>query len=76
MTVTFFPVGILKTYTKGADRLALEVKEGLTLEAVCQDIGLPSKLIAVFLVNGYSKSKDYLLQPNDEVKVIALVDGG
>jgi hypothetical protein len=30
----------------------------------------------VFVVNGEMKSKDYLLQPNDEVKLIALIDGG
>ena len=43
---------------------------------VCQEIGLPIDLVSLFLVNGELRSKDYLLQANDEVKLIALVGGG
>jgi len=76
MSVTFLPVGLLKHYVKGASRLILEGKEGQTLEAVLQQIGLPVNVISLFLVNGHPKTKDYLLQPHDEVKLIALVAGG
>jgi len=76
MSVTFLPVGLLKHYVKGASRLILEGKEGQTLEAVLQEIGLPVNVISLFLVNGDPKTKDYLLQPHDEVKLIALVGGG
>lgn len=76
MSVTFLPVGLLKHYVKGASRLILEGKEGQTLEAVLQEIGLPVNVISLFLVNGDPKTKDYLLQLHDEVKLIALVGGG
>jgi molybdopterin converting factor small subunit len=76
VSVTFLPFGILKSFTNGAERLVLEGKEGQSLESVCQEIGLPVNLIALFLVNGERRSKDYLLQANDEVKLIALVGGG
>lgn len=76
MSITFLPVGLLKYYAKGENRLILEGKEGQSLEAVCQEIGLPVKLISIFLVNGEQKTKDYLLQPQDEVKLIALIGGG
>ena len=76
MSITFLPVGLLKHYVKGASRLILEGKEGQTLEAVLRQIGLPVNVISLFLVNGDPKTKDYLLQPHDEVKLIALVAGG
>ena len=70
------PIGLLRSFTKGAKRLVLEGKEGQSVEVVCREIGLPIDLGALFLVNGVPRSKDYLLQPHDEVKVIALVGGG
>jgi molybdopterin converting factor small subunit len=76
MSVIFYPIGVLKSFTQGTDRLVLEGKEGERLEAVCQEIGLPLGLISVFLVNGEVRNKDYLLQPSDEVKLIALIAGG
>jgi sulfur carrier protein ThiS len=76
MSVTFLPVGLLKHYVKGASRLIVEGKEGQTLEAVAKEIGLPLNPISVFLVNGDPKTKDHLLQPHDEIGLIALVGGG
>ena len=76
MSVTFLPFGLLRSFAKGAERLVLEGKEGQSIEAICQEIGLPIDLVSLFLVNGELRSKDYILQPNDEVKLIALVGGG
>ena len=70
------PFGLLRSFAKGAERLVLEGKEGQSIEAICQEIGLPIDLVSLFLVNGELRSKDYILQPNDEVKLIALVGGG
>ena len=74
--MTFLPFGLLRSFAKGAERLVLEGKEGQSIEAICQEIGLPIDLVSLFLVNGELRSKDYILQPNDEVKLIALVGGG
>lgn len=76
MSVTFLPFGLLRSFAKGAERLVLEGKEGQSIEVVCKEIGLPMNLVSLFLVNGKPRSKDYLLQPHDEVKLIALVGGG
>ena len=76
MSVTLIPVGLLKNYVKGAERIAVEDKEGKSLEVVCREIGLPDHLNPVFVVNGEMKNKDYLLQPNDVVKLIVLIGGG
>lgn len=76
MSVAFLPIGLLRHYVKGTERLVLQGKEGQTLEAVCQEIGFPLKMIGLFLVNGKPQSKDYLLKSNDEVKLVALVGGG
>lgn len=70
------PIGLLRSFAKGAERLVLEGKEGQSVEVVCREIGLPIDLGVLFLVNGVPRSKDYLLQLHDEVKVIALVGGG
>jgi len=56
--------------------MVLEKKEGQSLKAVCEEIGLPVNLISIFIVNGEPKTKDYLLQPHDEIKLISLVGGG
>ncbi len=76
MSVTLIPVGLLKNFLKGAERVTLEGKEGNSLEVVCREVGLPANLNPIFIVNGEMKGKNYLLQPNDEVKLIALIDGG
>jgi sulfur carrier protein ThiS len=76
VSVTFLPIGLLRSFAKGRERLVLEEKEGQSIEVVCREIGLPIDLGVLFLVNGVPRSKDYLLQPHDEVKVIALVGGG
>ena len=74
--MTFLPIGLLRSFAKSAERLVLEGKEGQSVEVVCKEIGLPIDLGVLFLVNGVPRSKDYLLQSHDEVKVIALVGGG
>ena len=76
VSVTFLPIGLLRFFANGAERLMLEGKEGQSIEVVCKEIGLPIDLGILFLVNGVPRSKDYLLQSHDEVKVIALVGGG
>lgn len=80
MTVTFTPVGILKSYCKDILRnnadIIVDGREGKTLETVCGELGLPCNLISLFVVNGRRESKDYVLQPDDEVRCVSLLGGG
>ncbi len=80
MSVTFITIGSLKRFCSnvnhGKDRLVVEGREGRSLKAVCQEIGLPLNLISVYVVNGKAESKDYILQHGDEIKLIAAMGGG
>jgi len=76
MSITIIPLGLLKTFIKGSERLVMEGKEGKSLEEVSKEIGLPAQLDTIFIINQEIKNKDYLLQPDDEVKVLALISGG
>jgi molybdopterin converting factor small subunit len=80
MSVTFISIGSLKRFCSNAnnskDRLVVEDQEGRSLNVVCQEIGLPVNLISLYIVNGKTQSKDYILQQGDEIKLIAAMGGG
>ena len=80
MSVTFISIGSLKHFcssvNNGKGRLVVEDREGRSLKGVCQEIGLPVKLISLYIVNGKAESKDYILQRGDEIKLIAAMGGG
>lgn len=56
--------------------ILVEGREGDTLEGVCRDIGLPMKMVSLFLVNGRPQDRTYCLQTGDVVKCVALIGGG
>ncbi|NQU14538.1 MAG: hypothetical protein HQ561_10335 [Desulfobacteraceae bacterium] len=80
MTVTMIPVGLLKSYCKDIlstdEKVIVDGKEGKTLGAVCYELGIPGNLISLFVVNGRRESKNYVLQPDDEVRCVSLLGGG
>lgn len=76
MSVTFIIVGFLKSFSNGKELMVLEGKEGRNLAAVCREIGLPVDIISLFFVNGKLETKEYILQPDDEVKLVGLAAGG
>jgi hypothetical protein len=73
-------MGLLKTYCK--DRLdenqCIDVAEktGRSLIDICRELGLPVSLISHYIVNGQPHSGDYLIQPGDDVKCLAVIGGG
>jgi len=80
MSVVVRPIGLLKAFCRDRldeqDRIVLADRHGRTLEAVCQDIGLPAGLVSLFLVNGHIQERSYHLQPRDDVKCVAVIGGG
>jgi hypothetical protein len=79
VTATLRPVGVLRTlaWTDGpSDRTTVTVEHGQTLESACLEAGVRSDLVALFLVNGRAESGDYVLNPGDEARLVALVGGG
>jgi sulfur carrier protein ThiS len=79
VTATLTPVGVLRTLAwtdDPPDRASVTVEHGQTLESACLEAGVRSDLVALFLVNGQAESGDYVLNPGDEARLVALVGGG
>jgi hypothetical protein len=80
MSVVVRPIGLLKAFCRDRldelDRIVLPDRDGSTLEAVCQDIGLPAGLVSLFIVNGHIQERSYRLQTGDDVKCVAIIGGG
>ena len=80
MSVVVRPIGLLKAFCRDRldeqDRIVLPDRDGRTLEAVCQDIGLPAGLVSLFIVNGHIQQRSYHLQSGDDVKCVAVIGGG
>lgn len=74
------PIGLLKIYCR--DRLdseqSIEIDDlnGWRLKVICRELELPVTLISHYIVNGELRSGDYVLQPGDDVKCLAVIGGG
>lgn len=74
MSVIVQPMGILKDYTGGENRISLPA--GQTVRQAILEIGIPSDVVALVIVNGEIEQKDYILQEGDFVKLMAVIGGG
>jgi sulfur carrier protein ThiS len=74
------PIGLLKMYCKERldekQRIDVAEKTGQSLADICRELGLPVSLISHYIVNGQPRSGDYLIQPGDDVKCLAVIGGG
>jgi len=75
MCVTVIPVGLLRNYVKSPPPLVLPCARA-TIEALLQQLAIPSELVAIALVNGLQQPKSYLLAEGDVVKLMPLMGGG
>jgi len=64
----------LKSYLDGKGEF--EVIAGRTVFDTLVDLNIKPELIALVVVAGEQKSKDYVIQENDIVKVMAVIGGG
>jgi sulfur carrier protein ThiS len=69
---------ILKKYGEGKldKNNNISIPEHLTLQDLISHLNIPEKLGKVCLVNGSPRDKEYTLSEGDEVKILALLDGG
>lgn len=74
MGVVLIPVGFLKEYTAGQERL--ELAAGPTVAEMLKAVGIPSALVAGVVRGGELVSKDYLPQEGETIKLIAVMGGG
>lgn len=74
MGVTLIPVGALKEYTGGQDRL--ELAAGPTVAEMLGVVGIPPALVAAVVRGDTLVPKDYRPQDGECIKVIAIMGGG
>ena len=69
-------VGILAGYVKAGVPLQGAHLVGSSLQKLIEQIGVPTDLVAIVMVNGVKRDKTYVLQVDDVVKLIPFVGGG
>ncbi len=74
--ISVIPVGMLRQYVGGKERLALAGWAGRSISELLETLGIPSALVGVVLIGGQLVDKGHLLQDGEEIKLIALVGGG
>lgn len=74
MGVTLIPVGFLREYAGGQERL--ELAAGSTVAEMLEEAGIPSALVAGVMRDGELLSKDYRPQEGETIKVMAVMGGG
>jgi sulfur carrier protein ThiS len=72
--VEISPLGVLRRYAEGREPLSVEA--GRTVYQLLEELGIPSDLVAVVMVNGRQELKSYPLQEGDQVKLVPLIGGG
>jgi sulfur carrier protein ThiS len=74
MSAYIRPIGHLKTFT--GNQTEVIVSPGQTVREALKAVGIKPELVALVLVNEEHQDKDYVLQENDVVKVLAVIGGG
>lgn len=69
-------VGILAGYVKAGVSLQGAHLVGSSVQKLIEQIGVPTDLVAIVMVNGVKRDKTYVLQVDDVVKLIPFVGGG
>ncbi len=75
MSVTVKPVGLLRPYAGDLPSLSLDCA-GMTVRECLVKIKVPPELVAMVMVNGSLRDKDYVIQEQDVIQLIPLVGGG
>ncbi len=74
MSAVLIPLGHLKSLVDGQSEL--QVEAGCPVRETLQKAGIRPDLVALVLVNGEQRDKDYVLQEGDVLKVMAVIGGG
>jgi sulfur carrier protein ThiS len=74
MPVTIHLVGQLKSIFDNQPTISIDA--GLTVREFLINAHVMPEMVAGVVVNGDLKSKDYVLQDADDVKLIAVMSGG
>ncbi|HNT54244.1 MAG TPA: MoaD/ThiS family protein [Anaerolineaceae bacterium] len=75
MSIIIKPIGQLKAYINGEKEASID-GAGLTINEALTELGIPSLLVALVMVNDRQASKDYCLQDGDQVLIMSVLGGG
>jgi len=73
LRITVKPAGIIRMYVREQE---MDVPAGFTSAALIEQLGIPSQLRMLSLVNGTKRPLDAELDDGDEVRLVTLVYGG
>jgi len=74
MTARIRPIGMLKQYTQNLQEI--KVESGKSVLETLADLGIPSEIVSLVMVNQKPKNKDYVIQDDDFVQIMAIIGGG
>lgn len=74
MTAIIRTSSAFKSFLEGKDEF--EVEAGQTVRETLVRLNIKPELIALVIVAGEQKTKDYIIQDNDVIKVMAIIGGG
>jgi sulfur carrier protein ThiS len=74
MPATLRPSGALRDVVGGKPEV--QVEAGQTVRNALAGIGIKPELVALVVVNEEQRTKDYLIQDGDVIRVLAVIGGG
>ena len=75
MSIIIKPIGQLKAYINGEKEASID-GAGLTVNEALAELGIPSLLVALVMINGRQEGKDYRLQDGEQVLIMSVLGGG
>jgi len=74
MPATLRPSGSLRDLVGG--QAEVQVEAGRTVRETLAALGIVPEVVALVVVNEEQKSKDYMIQEGDVIRVLAVIGGG
>jgi len=74
MPATLRPSGSLRDLVGG--QAEVQVEAGRTVRETLAALGIVPEVVALVVVNEQQRSKDYLIQEGDTIRVLAVIGGG
>ena len=74
MPATLRPSGSLRDLVGG--QAEVQVETGRTVRATLAALGIVPEVVALVVVNEEQRTKDYVIQEGDIIRVLAVIGGG
>ncbi|MFH2104256.1 MAG: MoaD/ThiS family protein [Chloroflexota bacterium] len=74
MTATLRASSGIKDYLGGKPEVTISA--GRTVRETLVDLGIPPEVIALVIVNGEARDKEYVILDGDAIRVMAVIGGG